>query len=63
MMRIAGILVGVLVALAGAVWLLQGLNVAFVPQSFMTDNRRWVVIGTVAIVGGLGLAYGSWRRG
>jgi hypothetical protein len=62
-MRIAGIVVGIVVALAGGVWLLQGLNVAFVPQSFMTDNRPWVVIGGLAIAAGLTLAYWSWKRG
>lgn len=62
-MRSAGIIVGLLVAAAGAVWLLQGLDVAFAPQSFMTDARQWVVIGGLTTVGGLALAYWSWRRG
>lgn len=61
-MRIAGIIVGLLVAVAGLVWLVQGLEVAFVPQSFMTNNRRWVVIGGLTAIGGLALAAWSWRR-
>jgi hypothetical protein len=42
---------GVFLILGGAVWVLQGLNVAFAPESFMTDNRWWVVWGALAIVG------------
>ncbi len=61
-MRIAGIITGLVVAAAGAVWLLQGLNVSFVPQSFMTDTGRWVVIGGLTFAGGLALAFWSWRR-
>ncbi len=62
-MRTAGIIVGLLVAAGGAVWLLQGLNASFAPQSFMTDNRSWVAIGGLAVVAGLALAGWSWRRG
>ena len=61
-MRVAGIIVGLLVAAAGVVWLLQGLGVAFVPESFMTSSGRWVVIGGLAAIGGLALAAWSWRR-
>lgn len=62
-MRTAGIIVGLLVAAGGAVWLLQGLNASFAPQSFMTNNRSWVAIGGLAVVTGLALAGWSWRRG
>jgi hypothetical protein len=61
-MRIAGITVGLLVAAMGIVWLLQGLEVAFAPESFMTSNRQWVVIGGLTAVSGLALATWSWRR-
>jgi hypothetical protein len=61
-MRIVGIVVGLVVAVAGGVWLLQGLNVSFVPQSFMTDSGRWIVIGGLAVVGGIALAGWSWTR-
>lgn len=61
-MRVAGIVAGLLVTVAGVVWLLQGLQVAFVPQSFMTDNGQWVVIGGLTAIGGLALATWSWRR-
>ncbi len=62
-MRTAGIVAGFVIAAVGVVWLLQGLNVAFVPESFMTDTGRWVVIGGLTAAGGLALAYWSWRRG
>ena len=61
-MRIAGIIVGLVIALMGAVWVLQGLNSTLVPQSFMTDNRIWVVIGAVAVFGGLALAKWNWQH-
>ena len=62
-MRVAGIIVGLLLVVVGAVWLLQGLEVAFVPESFMTSSGRWVVIGGLTEIGGLALAAWSWRRG
>jgi len=52
---------GVLVALAGTVWILQGLNV-IVSSSFMTGSRTWVVIGAVAVVGGGALSWWGWSR-
>ena len=41
---------GIFLILGGAIWVLQGLNVAFAPESFMTDNRWWVVWGALAMV-------------
>jgi hypothetical protein len=54
-------LVGVLVAAAGAVWILQGLNV-IVSSSFMTGDRLWVVLGALAVVGGAALIWWAWSR-
>jgi hypothetical protein len=35
------------------VWILQGLDVAFAPKSFMTGDLAWVAWGAVAmLVGG-----------
>ncbi len=61
-MRIAGIVVGIILALVGTVWLLQGLNSQFVPQSFMTGSQTWIVIGGATFVGGAVLARWSWGR-
>ncbi len=52
-MRIGPAVVGILVALAGMVWIAQGLNLPFAPGSFMTGDRAWVVIGAVAVLLGL----------
>jgi hypothetical protein len=61
-MRTAGVIVGSALALMGAVWALQGLNSRVVPQSFMTNNRGWIVIGVLTLLGGLALAQWSWTR-
>ena len=50
---------GIILGIVGVIWILQGLNVAFAPQSFMTGDPLWVVLGAVAV-----LASGAvlWRR-
>jgi hypothetical protein len=50
---------GVFLVLAGSIWILQGLDVAFAPQSFMTDNRSWVLWGAIAVILGVLLAFRS----
>jgi hypothetical protein len=62
-MRRWSFIVGVLAALAGAVWLAQGLNLPFAPRSFMTADRSWVLIGAVTLAAGASLAFWSWRSG
>lgn len=61
-MRIVGVVVGIVVALVGAVWVLQGLNSQLAPQSFMTGSRIWLIIGLATFVGGSVLAWSSWNR-
>ena len=61
-MRIAGLVAGVVVAVMGLVWALQGVNSTLVPQSFMTGSGVWVVIGLVTFALGAALAAWSWRR-
>lgn len=58
MLRIAS---GVLLVLAGTVWILQGVNVAFAPQSFMTGDRVWSWGGAAAVVVGIGLIWSGVR--
>ena len=53
---------GVLLALAGAVWMAQGLNLPFAPGSFMTGDRAWIVLGALAVLGGVGLVTLARRR-
>lgn len=44
---------GALLALGGAVWIAQGLDLPFAPRSFMTADRTWIVLGFVAVVAGV----------
>ena len=62
-MRMGGMVLGVLVALGGLVWIAQGLNLPFAPRSFMTADRAWVVIGAVAVLAGAVLVGRSRRCG
>ena len=60
-MRTLLMIAGLVVAGGGAVWILQGLNIAFAPKSFMTGSQIWVLFGALAVVGGLTLSW--WARG
>ncbi|MGH3442496.1 MAG: hypothetical protein ACRDUY_10755 [Nitriliruptorales bacterium] len=60
-MRAFAMVLGVLLVVAGGIWALQGLNVAFAPQSLMTGNRQWVIYGLLTVVVGLGLVVGARR--
>ena len=60
-MRWVGIVVGALLTLMGAVWMLQGVNV--LPGSMMTGQTFWAVAGAVTLVVGLALAYLGVRGG
>jgi hypothetical protein len=51
---------GVVLALIGAVWTLQGAGL--LGGSFMTGSRLWLVIGIVALVAGVWLLVRSVRR-
>jgi hypothetical protein len=53
---------GLLLALGGAVWIAQGLNLPFAPRSFMTADRTWIVLGFVAVVAGLATFTRARRR-
>ncbi|HEY6480781.1 MAG TPA: hypothetical protein VIZ00_12170 [Streptosporangiaceae bacterium] len=55
------IAVGVLVALAGAVFTLQGLNV--MGNSAMSGHTIWAVLGPVIVIIGLIVATLGARRG
>jgi hypothetical protein len=46
--RIVLNIVGLILALFGAVWILQGLNV--LPGSFMTGQIKWAIVGTFVLV-------------
>ena len=56
----ARIVLGVLLALLGLVWALQGIGV-FPGESFMNDQREWIAIGGGAILLGGWLTASGWR--
>ena len=61
-MQRVGIVTGVLITLMGAIWILQGLSVAFAPASFMTGDRQWTLHGIIAVTVGLVIVRWSLRR-
>ncbi|MFV1999643.1 MAG: hypothetical protein ACC654_04685 [Acidimicrobiia bacterium] len=61
-MRVPLIVGGSLLAIAGAIWTLQGLGSSFVPVSFMTNAREWVVIGLLTMAIGIALAIRGAKR-
>ncbi len=58
-MRIVGTVAGVLLALIGGVWMLQGVGV--LPGSFMTGQTKWAVYGAITFVVGLVVVWLSRR--
>jgi hypothetical protein len=60
-MRYVWIAIGVLAALAGAVWTLQGLNI--MGGSQMSGDPTWAVVGPIVfVVGVLLFLFGIRRR-
>jgi hypothetical protein len=53
-------IIGVLVALAGLVWFLQGINL--LPGSYMTGDPQWAINGAIAMVIGGGLFWFARSR-
>jgi hypothetical protein len=60
-MRIAIIVLGLLVALFGVVFTLQGFGV-IVSDSPMTNTTTWSVLGPIIALVGIALAIGASRR-
>lgn len=61
-MRTFAIVAGMLIALSGIVWMLQGMGSTLAPQSFMTDAKEWIVIGGLTAIGGVALVIWAVRR-
>jgi uncharacterized membrane protein HdeD (DUF308 family) len=59
-MKLVGRILGVLLALIGCVWILQGINV--LPGSFMTGQMQWAIYGAIAVVAGVAIFVVSGRR-
>ena len=45
-MRVVSSLIGLLMMAMGCIWILQGLNIAFL-NSFMADQRQWALYGAI----------------
>ncbi len=60
MLRWIRVIVGVLCALLGLVWLGQGLNL--IKGSFMTGQGQWAIIGALLVVLAVWLLWGALRR-
>lgn len=59
-MRRVSFILGLVLIVVGAVWILQGVGVLL--GSFMTGQRLWLGIGIVVAIAGLVLAYQGARR-
>jgi len=59
-MKVTLNLLGAVLALFGAIWFLQGINV--LPGSFMTGQIRWAVYGGIAVAVGIALLLAAKRR-
>jgi hypothetical protein len=60
-MRIVSSLIGVAMILAGTVWVLQGLNLAF-RVGFMVGDYHWTVYGAILALLGVGQVVWSNTR-
>ena len=58
-MRIVSSLIGVAMILMGAVWMLQGLNLAF-RVGFMVGDYHWTIYGAILAV--FGVAQVIWSN-
>ena len=59
--KVLSTLLGVLMICLGGVWILQGLNVAFL-DSFMAGDPKWAVYGAILALVGIGQAVWSVTR-
>jgi uncharacterized membrane protein len=59
-MKIVFNVLGILMVLIGAVWILQGINI--LPGSFMSGQVRWAVYGAIAVVLGVMVLIRNNRR-
>ena len=59
-MKLLTTILGALMVLLGAVWILQGLNV--LPGSFMTGDIKWALYGGVLAIAGIVLIVMARRR-
>ena len=59
-MKLFGTIVGALLVLLGAVWILQGANI--LGGSVMSGQNQWLYIGIILALVGAGIVYWARRR-
>jgi hypothetical protein len=64
-MRVISSLIGILLAIMGGIWILQGLNLAWgaLSRSFMQGDQHWALYGAIALVIGICQIIWSNTRG
>ena len=60
-MRVVSTLLGLLMICIGGIWILQGLNIAFL-GSFMAGDPQWSVYGAILALFGIGQVIWSNTR-
>ena len=60
-MKIVSTLLGALMVCMGGIWILQGLNIAFL-DSFMAGDPQWAVYGAILALFGVGQVIWSITR-
>ena len=59
--KIVSTLLGVLMVCFGGIWILQGLNIAFL-DSFMAGDPQWAIYGAILALFGIGQVVWSVTR-
>lgn len=59
-MKVVLRIVGILLALAGLIWFLQGVGI--LPGSFMSNNPQWAINGGIAMLIGGALTWFARKR-
>lgn len=60
-MKTVSTLLGLLMICMGGIWVLQGLNIAFL-DSFMANDPQWAVYGAILALFGVGQVIWSTTR-
>jgi hypothetical protein len=64
-MRFVSSLIGILLAIMGGIWILQGLNLAWgaLSRSFMQGDQHWALYGAIVLAIGICQVIWSNTRG
>jgi hypothetical protein len=56
--KIVSTLLGLVMICMGGIWILQGLNIAFLEGSFMAGAPQWAVYGAILVA--FGILQAAW---